>query len=488
MAIEARCKQVIDQIKTMGASYGDIRLHVRDEEEHYSTLSGVLQGQDYQSKTGYGIRVLYNGAWGFASSENINDIDAVARKAVENAKTASALTNYKVDLAPKKIYKDLYATPVNTDPFSVETGEKIKHLLSVDSKIKNDKLMYWGIGASFYRKEVLYFDTEGAEIQKKLLDIDASLFALALDKEGEQQRRSYNMPYHAYGTIGWDNLTSVEDYTGHAARITEELLQVCQAPRCEKEKTMVIILPDQMALQTHETIGHALELDRILGYELSYAGGSFVDLADFGKLRYGSEKLTARADATLPNSPGSFGYDDDGVKAANNVLIEKGILKNAITARQMVTEANKKAGRTIFAESGGTNRATSYNRTPIERMTNINIDPGTDGSLNDIIAKCEDGLLLDVPVSWSIGSNRENFHFACEIGWKIKDGKISHVVKNPSYRGNTVEFWNSLAYVGNKDTWQLQVVFNCGKGQPNQVMRLGHGIPICAFSNVQVGC
>jgi len=242
-----------------------------------------------------------------------------------------------------------------------------------------------------------------------------------------------------------------------------------------------------MFLQTHETIGHALELDRILGYELAYAGGSFVTLDDFGSLRYGSEKLTARADGTLPNSPGSFGYDDDGVPCQNTVLIDQGILVGAITGRQMVEEANARAGRQIFPESGGANRATSFYRVPIERMTNINIDPGTDGTLDDIVASTEKGVVFDSERSWSIGSNREQFHFACEIGWLVEDGEIKNVVKNSTYKDDTLHFWNSLSAVGDQSTWELVYVDNCGKGQPNQVMQLGHGVPVCRFDNVRIG-
>jgi TldD protein len=242
-----------------------------------------------------------------------------------------------------------------------------------------------------------------------------------------------------------------------------------------------------MYLQTHETIGHALELDRILGYELAFAGGSFVTLQDFGKLKYGSDKLTARADATLVNSPGSFGFDDDGVPAQNNLLIDHGLLVGAITSRQMVEEANAMTKKQIFQGSGGCNRASSFYRVPIERMTNINIDPGTDGSFYDIVKNTEKGIVLDGDKSWSIGSNREQFHFATEIGWLVEDGKIKNVVKNPTYKGDTVKFWNSLVAVGDQSTWELLYVNNCGKGQPSQIMQLGHGVPVCRFDNVRIG-
>jgi len=224
-----------------------------------------------------------------------------------------------------------------------------------------------------------------------------------------------------------------------------------------------------------------------LGYELAFAGGSFVTLDDFGKLRYGSEKLTARADGTLINSPGSFGYDDDGVPTQNTVLIDRGILVGAITGRQMVEEANARAHRTIFNGSGGANRATAFYRVPIERMTNINIDPGQDGTLEDIVQATERGIILDGDRSWSIGSNREQFHFATEIGWMVEDGRVTGVLKNATYKGATVPFWNSLSAVGDASTWSVQFVDNCGKGQPNQIMQLGHGVPVCRFDNVRIG-
>jgi len=204
-------------------------------------------------------------------------------------------------------------------------------------------------------------------------------------------------------------------------------------------------------------------------------------------LRYGSEKLSVRADATVPNSPGSFGFDDDGVPAQDNLLIDHGILVGAITGRQMVEEANARARKPIFSGSSGANRATAFYRVPIERMTNINIDAGNDGTLDDIVSKTEHGVVLEGDRSWSIGSNREQFHFGTEMGWMVEDGKITRVIKNSTYQGDTLKFWNSLSAVGDESTWELVYVNNCGKGQPNQVMQLGHGIPVCRFDNVRIG-
>jgi TldD protein len=331
----------------------------------------------------------------------------------------------------------------------------------------------------------VFLDSEGSQVEKLITEVFAGLQVNGLDEHGETFERSFRLGRHG-DSRGWESLDQ-PFFTENAERIVRELNQVLAAEACPQDERSVILLPGIMYLQTHETIGHALELDRILGYELAYAGGSFVTLNDFGKLRYGSEKLTVRADATLPNSPGSFGFDDDGVPAQNNLLIDRGILVGAISGRQMVEEANASARRQIFSGSSGADRATAFYRVPIERMTNINIDPGQDGTLEDIISQTGRGILLDGDRSWSIGSNREQFHFATEIGWLVEDGKITKPVKRSTYKGDTLKFWNSLSAVGDASTWEVKYVENCGKGQPNQVMHLGHAVPVCRFDNVRIG-
>lgn len=480
-------QHILDFLTNEGASYADVRIHLVDEAEHISTLNGSVQNYSLESKKGYGIRVLFNGAWGFASCEDLSEeaMIACATMALDKARASSMASKYPIKLAKKDIHQDGYSTKVEIDPFSVPLSDKVARLLELDNKLSHERFDFWGTYASFYKRKILIIDTEGSKIERDLLEIDGSLYVKAKDVDGLSQKRTHALFLDHKGTSGWENFLT--DRFDQALRIKNELLSVLDAPVCEKGVMDVVLLNDMMALQTHETIGHALELDRILGYELSYAGGSHVDLKHFGSLKFGSDKLNARADGTIANSPGSIGYDDDGVKARNVLMIEKGVLKDAITSRQMIEEANDIAGKTIFSASGATCRAESYNRMPIERMNNINVDYGNDGSFDELISKIDNGIVLDAPRSWSIGSNRENFHFACEIGWKIQNGKITGVVRNPSYRGDSLKFWNSLKLVGNESTWKLMPVFNCGKGQPNQIMRLGHGVPVCVFSNVEVG-
>ncbi|MFZ5920148.1 MAG: TldD/PmbA family protein [Chloroflexota bacterium] len=478
-------KKELDRVKGMGATYADCRWYPFEEQNYLLMWNGNLKVTAASRESGMGIRVLYKGAWGFSASSDMSDIAAVFDKALDNARTAAERVTFPVRLAEKDILQASFTSPSRISPFEVPLNEKVAFLKAMDDKLNQKGVFQRSADLNFMRKQIIFVDSEGSEIEKNITEVFSSLEVNGLDAQGMSHERKYKLNRQG-DTRGWESINPAL-FDENAERIVRELNEMLAADDCPKEDRSVILLPGIMYLQTHETIGHALELDRILGYELAYAGGSFVTLDDFGKLRYGSGKLTARADATLPNSPGSFGYDDDGVPARDNVLIDRGILVGAITGRQMVEEANVKAKRQIFDGSGGANRATSFYRVPIERMTNINIDPGTDGSLDDIIANTERGILMDGDRSWSIGSNREQFHFGTEIGWLVDDGKITKVVKNATYKGDTVKFWNSLSAVGDESTWRVQFVNNCGKGQPNQVMQLGHGIPVCRFDNTRIG-
>ena len=479
-------KQQIEHIKGMGATYVDTRWYPIEETNTLTMWNGNLKEATFVRESGIGVRVLYQGAWGFSASSDTNDLAGLYIKAFDNARIAAERVTLPVRLAEKDAIQARFASPNRINPMEVPLAEKVAFLQQMDKKLNQSGVSQRITSLNFIRKQIIFVDSEGSEIEKQITEVFAQLSVMGQDAQGEMHERSFNLGQVGKNTRGWESI-DLQLFSENAERIVGELNEILVAEPCPKDDRAVILLPGIMFLQTHETIGHALELDRILGYELAYAGGSFVTLEDFGRLRYGSEKLTARADATLPNSPGSFGYDDDGIPAQNNILIDKGILVGAITGRQMVEEANAKARRQIFNGSGGANRATAFYRVPIERMTNINIDPGVDGDLGDIIASTERGLVMDGARSWSIGSNREQFHFATEIAWLVEDGQRTRVVKNPTYMGNTLEFWNSLSAVGNESTWKVEFVPNCGKGQPNQIMQLGHGVPTCRFDHVRVG-
>ncbi len=478
-------KSQIKRLKERGAEYADVRYYPKHEEDFMFMWNGNFLAFNRSEESGFGVRVLVDGAWGFAASSNVTSPTETFDRAFANAAAAATRIKRPIKLADKEVLSGRFDSPCSVDPFEVPLGDQVAMLRELDGYINQPGVIQRRVKLNNVRKTIEYYDSEGAEIVKHIVEIFPSIQVAAFDDVGMMQSRKY-LPPRLGPTRGWETMDR-DHWKGEADRIVSEMRELVEAPKCPEGKMSVILMPDMMFLQVHETIGHALELDRILGYELSFAGGSFVRLDDFGSLQYGSPKLNARADATLVNSPGSFGFDDDGVAAKNRMLIENGILVGAITSRQMVVEANERAGREIFDGSGGTCRACAFYRAPIERMTNINIDPGQDGSLEDIIRNTERGVVLAGEKSWSIGSNREQFHFSTDIGWLVEDGERKGVVKDCAYSGLTLDFYRSLTAVGDESTWKVQYVDNCGKGAPGQVMQLGHGVPVCRFDNVKVG-
>lgn len=485
--VRAQIIRNIDKVMQQGAGYSDARLFINDDLETLFLYDGNLESNETSYEPGLGVRVLFDGAWGFAATDNTNEIDECFNLALKNAQTASKLVRVPLNMGKQPSHKSSYTSPIQQDPFEIPLKEKLAFISEIDASLKEDWIAKRTVSASFQKMHNFFFNSDGTEIERKLYNVFAKMLVMAPDVDGQMQRRSQELFTTGKGTRGYEMLKQPELFAGHTQRIKDELAMLLKAEELEYGKRSVILLPGQGFLQVHETIGHPLELDRILGYELSYAGGSFVNLDSFGKLKYGTEKLNVSAFGGIENSPGSFGYDDEGTKENNYLLIDKGILVNALTSRAMISEANQLAKREVFSQSGGAARSTSFYKAPIDRMTNVNILPGNDGTLEDIIASTENGVVLDNPVSWSIGSNREHFHFACEIAWEVKNGKKTRILRNPTYQGHTLEFYNSLSAVGDESTWKVWQVDNCGKGEPNQVMELGHGIPVIRFDNVITG-
>ncbi len=479
-------KSQLDRMAKSGCCFADARYYDEDSSEQLVLYDGDLEANEGNYEKGIGVRVLKNGAWGFAATADLTRVPDCFDRALANAEAAALLPGFPKTMWPAPAVSGRYRPPVRRDPFAVPLSEKLDFLKALDERLKSNTVAHRYIWLYFQRGKIFYWNSEGSEVERQVLNTFADMTVMAPDRDGRTQRRSMELHGDGTGGRGWEWLEQAEWFTAHAERLKEELALIVAAEPLPPGRRHVILLPGQGFLQVHETIGHALELDRILGYELSFAGGSHVRLEHIGKLRYGSEKLNCRA-GIVPNSPGTFGYDDEGSTQRDYLLIEKGILVNVLSSRADLAEANALAGRTILHESGTAARATSFYRTPIDRMTNVNIDPGSDGTLEDIVEATEDGIILDVPVSWSIGSNREHFHFATEIAWEVKNGRRTRVYKNPTYQGHTLEFWNSLDMVGDASTWRLQQVPNCGKGEPNQIMELGHGIPVMRFANVQTG-
>ena len=485
--IKNKIKNNIQKLIKNSAEYVDVRYYVCDDLEELVLADGNLETNRTVYESGIGVRVLWGGAWGFAATSDIGKIDECFATARNNSETASKLVKIRLDMGNIPAHSGEYASPIEKDYFDVPLKEKLDFIKEIDSQLNESWIVQRMIRTQFQRSTVYFFNSEGTETIKRIRDVFGHMEITALDKDGQAQRRSHDLFSNGNPTRGYEMLINPDLFSSHAGRIKYEMKELMQADELQFGKRSVIITPGQGFLQVHETIGHPLELDRILGYELSFAGGSFVNLDSFGKLRYGSEKLSVSAGGDFANSPGSFGFDDEGSPEGNYLLIDKGILVNAISSRAMISEANQKAGYELFKRSGGCARTTAFYRAPIDRMTNVNILPGNDGSMEDIISNTEDGIIVDTPLSWSIGSNREHFHFACEIAWEVKNGVKTRMLRNPSYQGHTLEFYNNVSAVGDKSTWQLWQVDNCGKGEPNQALELGHGVPVFKVDNVITG-
>ncbi|HID06895.1 MAG TPA: TldD/PmbA family protein, partial [Armatimonadetes bacterium] len=358
-------------------------------------------------------------------------------------------------------------------------AERMKLLLDADRKMRSvEGIQVTEASMQLWRQHKLFASTDGSVIKQTRTEVGAGITATAV-RGSELQRRSYPAAHGGnFAARGYEFILSM-NILEHAERVAHEAVQLLDAEPCPSTATTLILGTNQMALQIHESCGHPTELDRVLGTEASFAGTSFLTPDKLGKFEYGSPLVNIVADATVEGALGSFGYDDEGVPAQRTYLVKDGVFVGYMTSR----ETAPKLG---WERSNGTMRAEHYNAIPLIRMTNINLEPG-EWTLADMIADTDEGILMDTNRSWSIDDKRLNFQFGCEIAWEIRDAKLGRMLKNPTYTGITYEFWRSCDAIGNEDEWQLWGIPNCGKGEPMQAMRVGHGVPPARFRNVRVG-
>lgn len=463
----------------LGAEFGEVRVERRvDENVHTKNLETEVLSR--RESTGIGIRVLYKGAWGFAATSDLSEpgIKKTVEKAVAIAKATATLLREPIKLAPEPVHRGTYVTPVKKDPLSVPIQEKLALLFAAAERIlKVQGIVMAKGGLSAWHIEKWFGNTEGTEIHQVITSCGAGIEAYAA-KAGEIQKRSFPNSFGGdFANAGYEFIESL-GLVENAERIAEEAVALLSAQVCPTGVFDVIIDGSQMALQVHESLGHPSELDRVLGTELSFAGGSFLTLEKLGKFRYGSEIVNIVADATAPGGLGTFGYDDEGVESQRVDLVREGVFVGYLTSRET-------AGRLGFPRSSGAARASSWARIPLVRMTNINLLPGQ-GRLADLIAETEHGIYFETNKSWSIDDRRVNFQFGTEIAWEIKSGRKVRMLKNALYTGITPEFWGSCVAICGPEEWRLWGLPNCGKGEPGQVMQVGHGAAPAKFRNVQV--
>ncbi len=468
----------LDVIEREGASYGDCRF-VRIEEETIHMENGRIDTLRRDEDQGVGIRVIKDGAWGFAATAKLTkeDIERTAKLAIKVANASKRLKNKDVVLAPTEKVADTYCTPFTSDPFLIPLTKKIDLLLSCDTIMRKVKGIKQRRGELyFYKKFQIFASTEDSLIEQTIYHTGGYIEALAVKGNVTGQRSYPGMRGH-YKSAGYEFIESLK-FTDNAQRVAEEAVALTTARECPEMTTTVILDGSMVAIQIHETVGHPTELDRVLGTEVSLAGTSHLTPDKRGNFKFGSEIVTISADATIPGGLGTFGYDDEGTKASVSYLIKDGIFTGYLTSRETAA---------VFQEkSNGTMRAQSFGFIPLIRMTNINLLPQK-GKLEEIIADTKEGIYFESAGSPSIDDKRLNYHISSEIGWLIKNGKKTEIIRRPAYSGISYEIWRNCDAICGPEEWEVWGVPNCGKGDPTQIAHVGHGASPARFRNVKVG-
>ena len=474
----------LDTAAQRGATYADVRV-VQDRSRALATKNGKIGNASDSQSLGFSVRVIVNGAWGFAASADMSrgSVEATAARAVDIAKASAKVKQSEVRLVPEKSVTADWTAPYKVDPFTISVEQNLALLEKIDAELRSVAgVTLAETNMTFRREEQWFFSSEGSNIHQTKYVTGAGYVAYAF-AGSEIQKRSYPNSFGGqWQNKGYELIDELK-LLKNARRIGEEAVALHSADQCPEGVFDIILDSSQLGLQIHESVGHPIELDRVLGMEANFAGTSFLTLDKLRTLKYGSESVNVVADARQEHGPGlgTFAFDDEGVPAQCTPIISNGLFTGYLSSRETAA--------TIGLErSGGTLRAEGWNRLPIIRMTNISILPGEKPlTLEQLISATDHGILFQTNRSWSIDDKRYNFQFGTEIGWEIKNGKRARMLKNPSYSGITTEFWNSMDAICSRDEWTLWGTPNCGKGQPQQVMGTGHGASPARFKGVKVG-
>jgi TldD protein len=469
---------MLDAAARGGAVYADCRV-VRRQVQTLSLRDGHAAVVTAFEDEGVGIRALVGAAWGFAATERTDavSLEATARLACRVAAASARVRRRRVRLAPAVPVVGFYATPVERDPFAVSLEDKMALLIAADRAMGAvDGVVTRQASLGFVREHRLFASTEGSAVEQVIVESGGGIDATAA-RGGEVQTRSHPASFGGHqGCAGYE-LVEAMDLPGNAERVASEAVSLLTAPPCPAGRMTVILDGSQAALQVHESCGHPTELDRVRGDEAAYAGTSFLTPDLVGRFRYGSELVTISADATTPGGLGTYAWDDEGVPAQRTLLVDRGVFSGYMSSRETAADHGW--------SSSGAMRAESWNRMPLVRMTNVNLEPG-ESSLEEMIATTRHGVYLQTNRSWSIDDRRLNFQFGTQNAWEIRDGRRVGLIRNALYSGRTPEFWRSCDAVAGPAEWRMWGIVNCGKGEPGQVMHVGHGAAPCRFQDVAV--
>ena len=456
--------------------YWSLRL-VIDNSESLQVRQGVVQPPHISQSRGAHVTLSTGDgfAYGATSTLTASGFKQCIEQALRWTKSSAKHGLFKAGDIPRPQQSGKFDSVVTQAWGSTSFNDKIHLLQNINQQLKlNDSIVDWQ--AYLNRTEVLslLITSDGIEIEQSFDYVYPGFEAVA-NKGSQTQIRSGG----GWGSArqgGLEQLASFH-FPDAAQQCAEEAIALVDAPECPNDTMSLLLLPSQMMLQIHESIGHPLELDRILGDERNYAGTSFVTTDMFGSYQYGSDLLNVSFDPALEGELASYAFDDDGTPATKELLIKAGLLQRPLGGSVSQMRADM---------SGVANaRACDWNRPSMDRMANLNIEPGT-SSMNEMVSGIENGVLMDTNNSWSIDDSRNKFQFGCELGRIIKDGELKEIVRNPNYRGISANFWRNLSAVGNHDTFEIWGTPNCGKGEPNQVIQVGHASPACVFDNIEV--
>ncbi len=451
--------------------------YLRERQEHLEVRRGVVQPVERSEDLGAMITVIDRGGVGYAATSDLttSGLREAARRAAAWASSTRGRAIAAFATPPAGAHTGEFRSVV-TQPWSeTPLGDKLEILVRECERLKIDEAIAdWAAGLWHTDTEMLHVTTNGGHVLQRFEYLVPELRAAA-NCDAETQTRTFGAGQHCRQG-GLEVLDQI-GFRDAAPRIAAEALELLDAPNCPSGTMDLVLAPDQMILQIHESIGHPLELDRILGDERNYAGRSFVTLAMLGSYRYGSQLLNVTFDPTRAGELASYAFDDVGQPATKQYLIRDGVLERPLGSLTSQT----RAGVPGVANA----RAASWNRPPIDRMANLNIEPGT-SSFQDLVGSVEDGVYFETNCSWSIDDSRNKFQFGCERARRIQDGQLGQVLKNPNYRGVSATFWRSLAGVGDAGTVEVLGTPYCGKGEPNQTIRVGHASPPCKFTGVDV--
>ncbi len=473
-------ERAVETAKVRGASYADCRI-IFTREQEITVQNGKVTDLGFGEDIGFGVRVLADGAWGFACAPAVTaeEMDRVAAIAVRIAKASARLKDKDVRLAPEPVWDERWQTPIVEDPFGVSIEEKLGLLFQIDEILRKDPRIKSAEGTLSFKTEHQWMATsEGSFIDQLLIRSGGGYSATAVG-DGEVQTRSYpNAARGQFMTKGYELIRGLH-LVDHAERVREEAIALLTAPTCPTGKRDIIIDGTQLCLQIHESVGHATELDRVLGMEANYAGMSFATTEKLGNFMYGSPLVNLVCDSTVPGGLATIGWDDDGVRAQRYHLVKNG--------KFVGYQYNRELAHTIGSErSSGNSRAEGWSNIPIVRITNLSLMPG-DWEYNDLLADTEGGIVMETNRCWSIDQWRLNFQFGVEAAWEIKGGQKGQLYKNANYQGITPQFWGSCDAICNDKYWQLWGVRNCGKGQPGQTAEMSHGSAPTRFRGVEIG-